>query len=325
MIRKGDMPEVHNRIYGTLFGQAVGDALGLGAEFMTKAEARSCYPEGLTRYEQIVRDYHRTKFRPGAWTDDTDMMLCVARVIAEGKGIDLHAIAQNFTAWLHDPETRGVGRTTYNVLMVGDYVETPQQVAELVWEMSRKQNASNGAVMRSAATGLLKDGVARAAEDVCKLTHFDPRCIGSCVIVSEIISHLIWHNRQLSYNEIMETGSRYDSRIAEYINKAHNGSLASLELDEPSTIGYTLKALGAGLCCMFHAHSFEEGLLAVINEAGDADTNAAVAGAILGAKYGYASIPQQYIDGLKNKEELARIAQRIAEVEYQEHGARAVT
>ena len=66
-------------------------------------------------------------------------------------------------------------------------------------------------------------------------------------------------------------------------------------------------------------------MLAVVNEAGDADTNAAVAGAILGAKYGYDSIPQQYINGLRNKEELARIAQRIAEVEYQEHGARAVT
>jgi hypothetical protein len=37
-------------------------------------------------------------------------------------------------------------------------------------------------------------------------------------------------------------------------------------------MGYTLKALVQPLC-LFHAHDFEEGLLAVVNEAGDADTN----------------------------------------------------
>lgn len=48
---------IKNNIYGTLFGQAIGDALGLGTEFMTKAEAREKYPDGLTEYSQIIRDY----------------------------------------------------------------------------------------------------------------------------------------------------------------------------------------------------------------------------------------------------------------------------
>ena len=45
---------IKNNIYGTLFGQAIGDALGLGTEFMTKAEAREKYPDGLTEYRGVL-------------------------------------------------------------------------------------------------------------------------------------------------------------------------------------------------------------------------------------------------------------------------------
>lgn len=299
---------IKDKIYGCLFGQAIGDALGLGTEFMTKTEAKEKYPNGLTEYSQIIRDYHRIKFQPGMWSDDTDMMLCIANAIIEDKGINLHTIARNFKDWFYTPDTRGVGQTTYKVLAIADYVEKPQQVAELIWKMSRTKNAANGAVMRTSITGLLKNNVTQTAEDVCKLTHFDSRCVGSCVIVSEIISHLIWQGEQLSYSQIITIGNQYDNRIAEYIDKAYCDSIDRLELDEPSSIGYTLKAMGATLWCLFHAHNFEEGLLAVVNEAGDADTNAAVACAVLGAKFGYNTIPQKYIDGLRKREYLARVA-----------------
>ena len=299
---------IKDKIYGCLFGQAIGDALGLGTEFMTKTEAKEKYPNGLTEYSQIIRDYHRIKFQPGMWSDDTDMMLCIANAIIEDKGINLHTIARNFKDWFYAPDTQGVGQITYKVLAIADYVEKPQQVAELIWKMSRTKNAANGAVMRTSITGLLKNNVAQTAEDVCKLTHFDSRCVGSCVIVSEIISHLIWQGEQLSYSQIITIGNQYDNRIAEYIDKAYCDSIDRLELDEPSSIGYTLKAMGATLWCLFHAHNFEEGLLAVVNEAGDADTNAAVACAVLGAKFGYNTIPQKYIDGLRKREYLARVA-----------------
>ena len=306
--------EVKDKIYGTLFGQAIGDALGLGTEFMTKVEAQEKYPNGLKEYGQIIRDYHRAKFQLGRWSDDTDMMLCIANAMIENKGINLHTIAKNFKNWLYAPDTRGVGQTTFKVLAIADYVEKPQQVAELIWKMSPTKNAANGAVMRTAVIGLLCENVAQAAEDVCKLTHFDPRCIGSCVIISEIISHLIWHNEQLSYSQIISIGNRYDKRISEYIDKAYYNGIESLELDEPSSIGYTLKALGAALWCLFHATNFEEGLFSVVNEAGDADTNAAVACAVLGAKFGYASIPQKYIDGLTRKDDLIRIIDDLVKI-----------
>lgn len=307
--------ETKDKIYGTIFGQAIGDALGLGTEFMSKTEVRVKYPDGLKEYSQIIRDYHRAKFQPGSWSDDTDMMLCIANAIIEDKGINLHTIARNFKQWVYAPETRGVGQTTLKVLSIAEYVEKPHQVAELIWRMTRTKNAANGSVMRTAIIGLKKENVAQTAEDVCKLTHFDPRCVGSCVIVSEIINHLIWHDEQLSYSQIMTIGNKYDKSIAEYIDKAYYNGIESLELDEPSSIGYTLKALGSALWCLFHANNFEEGLLRVVNEGGDADTNAAVACAMLGAKFGYTSIPQKYTDGLTRKNDLMRITNYLMQID----------
>mgnify|MGYP003083069693 FL=1 len=307
--------ETKDKIYGTIFGQAIGDALGLGTEFMSKTEVREKYPDGLKEYSQIFRDYHRAKFQPSSWSDDTDMMLCIANAIIEDKGINLHTIARNFKQWVYAPETRGVGQTTLKVLSIAEYVEKPHQVAELIWRMTRTKNAANGSVMRTAIIGLKKENVAQTAEDVCKLTHFDPRCVGSCVIVSEIINHLIWHDEQLSYSQIMTIGNKYDKSIAEYIDKAYYNGIESLELDEPSSIGYTLKALGSALWCLFHANDFEEGLLKVVNEGGDADTNAAVACAMLGAKFGYTSIPQKYTDGLTRKSDLMRITNYLMQID----------
>lgn len=151
--------------------------------------------------------------------------------------------------------------------------------------------------------GLAKYDVEKQAEDICKLTHYDPRCAGSCVIATAIIHNLVWHNTQLSYKQVKDISQRYDDRITEWIDTAYNSAdISMLDLDETYSIGYTLRTLSAALWCYWHAKSFEEGLLAVVNEGGDADTNGAISCAILGAKFGLSSIPENYIVDLHNHE-----------------------
>lgn len=49
------------RMKGCLYGQAIGDALGLGSEFMSKDEVNKNYPNGLKNYDQIIQDSHRRR------------------------------------------------------------------------------------------------------------------------------------------------------------------------------------------------------------------------------------------------------------------------
>lgn len=292
-----------DKIKGTIYGHAIGDALGLGTEFMDDSFMRLAYPNGFSHYGEIFQDDHRSRWRKGEWTDDTDMMLCIANAIIKDKGVNLTTIADNFKAWASGVPM-GIGAQTYKVLMLGNYVEHPIEVSKLVWEMSGKKSAPNGGVMRTSVVGLLPKDVEQNAVDICRLTHYDSRCVGSCVIVSELIHSLVYGPTPLTCEQMMEVANKYDERIVAFLDKSRNEDISILELQDSKKMGYTLKTLGAALWAYWHAETFVEGLLTVVRAGGDADTNAAVACAILGAKFGFSSIPDEYVSGLIGKEQL---------------------
>lgn len=150
------------RFLGTIFGQAVGDALGLSTEFMSKQEVDQFYPNGIEDYSQIVQDDHRRRWQRGDWTDDTDMMLCILDSFVACQKVDILDIARRFKEWMMNGGM-GIGRHTYNVMALGDYTSNPQKAAEIIWKMGKKKAAANGAVMRTSVVGLMKDNVANAA------------------------------------------------------------------------------------------------------------------------------------------------------------------
>lgn len=293
---------IRNKMLGCLYGQAIGDALGLGSEFMTKDEVRKNYPNGLSHYGQIVQDWHRRRWGKGAWTDDTDMMLCILSAF-DGGSFNIQQVARNFKNW-HDGTPMGIGRHMSKVLCFADYVEHAELCSETMWKFAGKHNAANGALMRTSVVGLAPNKFIEQAEEICRLTHYDPRCVGSCVIATSIIHNIVWGDKLLTYDEIKSIGEKYDSRIGEWIDLAYsNEDISALDLDESYSIGYTLRTLAAALWGYWHAESFESGLHAVVNEGGDADTNGAIACAILGAKYGYNAIPEYFIKNLYREKE----------------------
>ena len=292
-----DTEFLKDKMLGCLYGQAIGDALGLGSEFMSKDEVKKNYPNGLKNYDQIIQDAHRRRWAKGAWTDDTDMMLCILNGY-DNEAFYLHRVASNFKDWFNGTPM-GIGNHTYKVLCMADYVEQPEMCSKLWWELSRQQSAANGALMRTSVVGLAQTNIEVQAEAICKLTHYDPRCVGSCVIASSIIHNLVWYNNELSYEDIKNIAQRYDERILEWVDAAYNSSeISMLNLDETYSIGYTLRTLSAALWCYWHSTSFKNGLFSVVNEGGDADTNGAIACAILGARFGYSSLPSYYINNL---------------------------
>lgn len=295
-----------DKILGTVFGLAVGDALGLGTEGMTAEEAKACYPDGLHDYAQILQDCHRSRWQRGEWTDDTDMTLCILKSFVVEQRVDCADIARRFKAW-RDGGGRGIGRTVNKVLSFADYLENPQQAAQIVEKLSRNAAASNGSLMRTPVVGLLREGVARYAGEIGRLTHTDPLCVSSCVILSEMVHALVYEDRVMDFRELhpFMTG---DGKMERCIDLAWRGDathgVRCLQLDEEGRYGYVLKTLSAALWACWHAEGFEQGVLAVVNAGGDADTNAAVAGAVLGAKFGYKAIPERWVQGLCGRDGL---------------------
>lgn len=303
--------ELIDRFRGCLYGQAIGDALGLGTEGMTDEDMAWKYPNGIHHYSEIFQDRHRKRWKIGDWTDDTDMMLCIANAVIEDKGMNLTTIARNFKEW-EEGDPMGIGNNTWKVLQSSDYLSKPLEVSKLVWEMSRRTSAANGGLMRTSVVGLFPKAVEVCAANICRLTHYDPRCVGSCVIVSELIHSLVYGGPTLTYYQMLDLARKYDDRIVDYIDLSLDGDIWALELDDMDAAGYTLKTMAAALWTYWHARSFEEGLLTIVNAGGDADTNAAVACAILGAKYGFGSIPSEYVEGLIYREQLDKVVFGLA-------------
>ncbi|MDX2301608.1 MAG: ADP-ribosylglycohydrolase family protein [Microscillaceae bacterium] len=334
-------PELIDQIKGLIFGQAIGDALGLGTELMTKKQVDYHYPQGLIDYHQIIQDKHRSRWKRGEWTDDTDQMLCIVESLLATKTVNSYNIATRIYDWAFQGG-RGLGQTAYEVLTHPAFLSNPSAVAKEVWLKSNKNGAANGGIMRTAILGIwqYKDAnmIKYNAEKVCKITHYDPRCVGSCVVVSLAVSELLKGNknidRLLSY--LSEEADAYDARIREYISPqkysnffvnalghlVHQESeipklssdITDLKLSEPDSLGYTLKAMGSGLWALAYAESYEDGISQIIHEGGDADTNASVAGALLGTKFGFSSIPKPWVSGLLRREYLEEKVQKLIQV-----------
>ena len=309
---------LEDRFIGTLFGQAVGDALGLGTEFMSKKEVAWHYPQGITHYEQIIQDSHRKRWNRGNWTDDTDQMSMILDSLLETNEVNVSDIARRFWNWAFVANGEGMGMTTFKVFTYPEFIQHPHKASQAIWEASNCNNAANGGLMRTSVVGLWdfhnSSHINMNAENICRITHADPRCIGSCVVVSRLINELV-KGRELDttlFDDIINIANSYDERIQAFINEAlKTNDIAVLELDNESSMGYTLKTLAAGIWALTHANSFEEGLTAVILEGGDADTNGAVAGALLGARFGLASIPKHWVDDLTWQRYLFRVGYEL--------------
>lgn len=308
---------LEERVFGALFGQAVGDALGLGTEFMSRNDVARHYPEGLVRYEQIIQDAHRRRWKRGAWTDDTEQMTMILDSLLEKGVVDARDIGRRISNWVFHAHGEGVGMTVYAVLKHPGFFDDPHAAARAVWEKSGRQIAANGGVMRTSVVGLWDfgdaDRIRANAEAVCKVTHFDPRCVASCVAVSLLVNALARGRiaERALFDEVRAISAAYDERVNEPFERAADPDIAALELDAEESIGYTMKPLAAGLWALSHAASFEEGLLRVVAQGGDADSNAAVAGALLGACDGVKAIPTRLVRGLTNSRYLARVAKEL--------------
>lgn len=325
----------NDQIRATLYGQCVGDAIGLLTEFLTKKDAKKVYKHKNLEYGMKIGDFHRMRWETGDWTDDSDQMLLILLSLVDNKGqVNVQDFAEKLRNWmlhgiqeLGDTGGMGIGATTQTVLKHPVFTEDPRKVAQECWENSGRDLAPNGGVMRTSVVGThcwwdLRQ-VTDNAISFCACTHYDQRCKASVVAVSACISLML--QRQPRH---MDSKGRYlaDSLIIDSYEHAKQclqteedrqllwkymtcTKIKELQLDEKGKIGYTYKSMGSGFWAL-KQDDFRTAIQKVVFQGGDADTNACVAGAMLACKLGLDKIPPTWKNGLKHKEWLDAHIQR---------------
>lgn len=300
---------IREKIFGALYGFAIGDALGLGTEFMTRKEGAVRYPQGLRDYKQIIRDAHRSQWHRGSWTNDTEIVIIILQSLVECAAFDLINIAEKLKDWYNSSPTDLTSNLRL-ILKEENFAKDP--IGSTLEACDRAQSYENTSeCLGHVLFSFLSEYPSVTSANLCKMTHPRDRAVVCCEVLSAMADSLFHTGRPASYDSLMKIASKAGDRISRYIDIAFQGKLEDLVLDDPSTYWYVRKSMASALWAVWHSDSVADGIFAIVDQGGDADTNAATAGALLGLKYGYSSIPRYLIDGLYAKERIDKIAEDV--------------
>jgi ADP-ribosyl-[dinitrogen reductase] hydrolase len=266
------LPDVRQRARASLLGLAIGDALGATVEFMTASEIRAQH--GVHRK---LTGGGWLRLRPGEVTDDTQMSMCIARSIV-AVGFSAEDIARRFVVWYQSrpPDVGNTCRRGIARFITHGTVHGPPNEGD----------AGNGAVMRMAPIALAALADARLMEaqaiEQAHITHHHPLSDAACILVGRLVQlALIGHAmHRLRRQADLTTEEFPQFRYEPY----HELSTA-----------YVVDTMQTVLHFLFSTSSFEDCLMATVNQGGDADTNGAIVGAIAGAYYGIKAIPREWV------------------------------
>lgn len=294
---------------GVILGLAVGNILGLPYEGQSRNAIRTRFPDGVTEMDLEERN------RP--MDDDLAQAVDLGESLLEREGQGYNGDwVEEFTVrlarWRRE-NGRGIGITTSAVIDLLERGTPPPDAGRIIYETNGRI-APNGGVMRCAPVALLwHSKPIRLFEDSaasCMVTHYAPLCQWSCLVVNATIALLrggiVPESAQLA-RALAADGA--PSELVEWVIEVGEG-IDSLRWNHRH-IGHTLLCMQFGLWAAQTPMSFEQALVEVVSAGGDTDTNGAVAGAVLGARYGAKAIPQRWLECIPGRVRLERLADNL--------------
>jgi ADP-ribosyl-[dinitrogen reductase] hydrolase len=287
-----------DRACGVLLASAAGDALGAGYEFGS-APYRGT-PEmiggGLGG------------FAAGEWTDDTAQAFAILEVAATGADlrteVALDAIAANLAQWYADGPP-DVGMQTSAVLGLAGRDAGAAAMTEAARKVHEQtgRSAGNGSLMRTAPVALAHlddpEALVEAAMQVSALTHHDPVAGEACALWCLMIRHTVLQGQWPALDDWggLGTLARAASSTTDW-----RGVLREAEQKDPGTFtrnAWVIGTLQAAWSAITHtpvppddpARHLPDALATAIGIGHDTDTVAAIAGAMLGARWGCHAVP----------------------------------
>jgi ADP-ribosylglycohydrolase/fructose-1,6-bisphosphatase/inositol monophosphatase family enzyme len=264
-----------SRAQGCWLGQLVGDALGQLVEFNEPDEIRQKYPHGVREMEDGVGTWQTLAGQP---TDDSELAMMLARTLVRDGDWQAERVRASYVYW-DNSEPFDCGMTTSSALRHGVLTYDSQ---------------ANGSLMRISPLGIFGAGgrlsdpalIDRARRDSA-LTHPHPVCQDACAVLVSAIATAIRHDldAEATFKKAVNTATHKD------VNEALYRARFELPEDFLTNQGWVLIALQNAFYQLLHAPNFRAGLQATVEAGGDTDTNAAIAGALLGAVHGREAIP----------------------------------
>jgi ADP-ribosyl-[dinitrogen reductase] hydrolase len=300
----GSLSQRQDRIAGCLVGLAIGDALGAPLEFLNRREVRKRYPNGL-------RDFIASRlWKKGEYTDDTQMALLVAESLLDKGDLQSSDLAQRFQHWART--AKDVGIQTRAVVNAPGYLSDSEGCSFRYHDHHPNESAGNGALMRCAPVALFCLGSPARLADLSRassrVTHHDSKAQSSCVILNAWIQASILRGLRDGRQEsltLLNSAERSAWRRLEQIETSGEDDILSS--------GYTVHTLEASAWSFLTTTSYEDAVVKAANLGDDADTVAAVCGALAGALYGYSAIPSRWKDQLKDEARIRDIALALAQ------------
>lgn len=300
------------RAQGCLLGQLAGDALGSASEFEAGEAIAQRHPRGLL----LMADGGAWNTIAGQPTDDSELALMLARSLVRAGRYNPEASAQAYRFWFHS-EPFDCGNTIAQALKAITEEDVAAGAAAVAArKAANPESQANGSLMRLSPLGIWGHALppaelAEFARADAQLTHPNPVCRDAAAVYAVAVAHavatgaapaavyestLAWAKEQAMEPAVLQALSDSAHRTPDYMHQ----------------MGWCLVALQNAFYQLLHAPALEEGVVQTVMCGGDTDTNAAVAGALLGAVYGRAAIPLQWqhmVLSSRPIEELANVRQ----------------
>lgn len=289
-----------DRAIGALLGLAAGDAVGTTLEFRS--------PGSFTPIDDMVGG-GPFGLAPGEWTDDTSMALCLAESILDTGEMNLADQLRRYLLWKDDGYLSSNGRCFDIGITTRTQLDRFRRTGQSVDPAPNEDAAANGSLMRLAAVPIRwhtnPEAAADRSAESSRTTHPARRPVDACRLTGAMVAALI---QGASFADVTApTFWQWGELHAEVADIAA-GTWRSKEPPEIRGTGYCVAALEAALWAVSGADDFRTVVLRAANLGDDADTTAAIAGQIAGARWGASSVPTPWREKLVASERIASLA-----------------
>ncbi len=287
---------------GCLVGLAVGDAVGTTVEFR---------PRGSFEPLKDMIGGGPFNLRPGQWTDDTSMALCLAKSLAETDGFDPRDQMERYCRWMETGYLSSTG-TCFDIgNTVASALRRYQKTGEPFSGSTDPRSAGNGSIMRLAPVPMKfysdMDQAESMAGQSSRTTHGAMECIDACRLLARMLVRALSGQSK----EEMLLADRDSFQGSRKITAIARGDYLEKDEAEVQGAGYVVQSLEAALWCFARSSSFRDAVLRSANLGDDADTTAAVCGQLAGAYYGLDCIPPHWAEKLAMKEKIIDLSDRL--------------